>query len=93
MAGTKRKDKMKLIENICNWTGRNLKWMVPVVVLGLVFIWVVNANVVAIGHWLWLAWHGQKAFEIEVALMVVLASILVGIILWMLVESYRKDKL
>lgn len=83
---------MKTLDRITSWTQRNLKWLLPFVIIMPFVLWIWNKNIDAIGHWLWLAWHGQKGFEIEAAIMVVLVSILVGIILWMLVESYRKDK-
>lgn len=81
---------MKILEAITGWTRRNLRWMIPFVVITPFALWWWNANIDAIGHWIWLALHGQKGAQVELGLMV---ALVVGLLVFLFCEgrANRRD--
>jgi len=74
---------MKLIDHVTNWTRRNLRWLLPFVVVMPFVLWWWNSHLEAIGQWLWLAGHGQKGGDIEMALMM---GLTVGMVVFLVAE-------
>ncbi len=58
---------MKIVNWITSWTTRNLKWLIPFCLIMPFVLWWWNSNLDQIGYWLWLALHGQKAADLELA--------------------------
>lgn len=69
---------MKILEWIGNWTRRQLWWLLPFIIIMPFVLWWWNANIDAIGHWLWTQLHEHPdAFLITCGLCVMQA---VGIV-------------
>lgn len=85
--------KTRLIDRITEWTRRNLRWMIPFVIIMPFFLWWWNAHLDAIGLWLWLALHGQKAAEIESGMVGFGAALLVVAAVWLaLKDCFGKER-
>ncbi len=84
---------MKLANWIVNWTQRNLKWLLPFCIVMPFVLWWWNANIDAIGYWLWLALHGKKGAELEGLAVVGGGVLLTVFVLWLaLLDLFGKER-
>ena len=81
---------MKLIDCIEKWTRRNLRWLLPFVIVMPFVLWWWNVHLDAVGYWLWLALHGQKNDELGLAMLVAVSAGLVAFASWLAFDYFKK---